>query len=150
MSHQALLLRTTLDHEDRPLLEQALLTLQGIRHEAAEAAKDVGELHDLVELDKRFRNLKGVRLPVAGRRLIRHGYLERMCRRANKRFYFHLFSDCLIYSDKQPGGFKVHHSFPLADAYVEDLEELVEFASPKSKGLMESAPPHSFKFLSPH
>lgn len=159
---EALLSCTAEEHRDRSLLEHAFGMLKTVRREAVEAAEAVVEFQQLLELGKAFRGLKGEELVQKGRKLVRHGPLQRMCRRANKMFYFHLFTDVLTYSDRSGSGFRVHHFLPLHRAHVEDIvmssAPEPEATSPSSlstargrdavvQDAYANAPPFSFKFL---
>lgn len=45
----------------------------------------------------------------------------KVCRRTDKKFYFHLFNDCLLYSAESAIGYRLHHEFELQNCVVEDI-----------------------------
>ena len=52
---------------------------------------------------------------------MQEGALKKVCRRTDKTFYFHLFNDCLLYSESTVLGYKLHHEFELSNCIVEDI-----------------------------
>ncbi len=72
------------------------------------------------------------------------GALYKVCRRSDKSFYFHLFNDCLLYSESTVLGlYRLHRSFELQNCVVEDIDEAVNVG-------FAGAPPHSFIILTDH
>jgi hypothetical protein len=70
------------------------------------------------------------------------GSLTKVCRRKDKRFYFHLFNDIMLYSEATVLGYRLHRIFYLQKVVVENIDHhSVDF---------EGAPPNSLKILSDH
>ncbi len=74
---------------------------------------------------------------------MQEGALYKVCRRTDKSFYFHLFNDCLLYSETTVLGFRLHRSFELQNCVVEDIDDEVNVG-------FAGAPPHSFVILTDH
>ena len=96
-------------HPDVALLDEALGKIKG----AATAINDVIKVREnqqeLLELESKWN---GYEFSKAGRTIIKHGPLVKRCRRADKPFYFVLFSDVLVYGRKETLGTVdryVHH-----------------------------------------
>lgn len=112
------------DHPDVPLLTEALQLIQ----ESASLINDVIKVREnqqqVLELDASW---SGYQCSSAGRMLVRQGELVKRCRRADKPFYYVLFSDVLIYGSdakSQIASRWVHHrEIPLTSCKVIELEQ---------------------------
>lgn len=96
----------------------------------------------VAELQEKFSGK--VQLVSPGRFFVRAGPLSKVCRRANKRFYFFLFNDLIVYGEKDKGEkYDFHRSIPLLTARVLDVVAAGQAGA-------ETAPPeHAFQIFSP-
>ena len=76
---------------------------------------------------------------------LQEGALYKVCRRTDKSFYFHLFNDCLLYSETTVLGYRLHRSFELQNCVTEDIDEDMRCSHE-----FHGAPPHSFIILTDH
>ena len=88
------------------------------------------------------------------RSYVREGYLTKVCRRTNKRWYFFLFTDILIYGYKIVGSGLVQHKRTIELRRVNDLPArhnngcaFVLFGKPKSFVVIASSPREKYEWL---
>ena len=112
-----LLERTEDTHPDHESLTKAVTQIHAaqahIRHTMWERDnKDI-----ILEIEEAFVDKN--RLLVRGRRFVRQGPLVKVCRREDKKFFFWLFTDLLVYGHAVGGGrYKFHRSMDIAHVRV--------------------------------
>lgn len=134
---QEMLKRTPRDHPDRRPLRTAVKRVDMAAHALNRAIRRREAREKLRQLESRF--IGDIDLVVTGRQLLLEGPLVKVCRRANKEFYFHLFTDLLLYSEATVLGYRLHRAMELEMCAVEDVEDELAF---------DGTPPHGFNILS--
>ena len=81
-------------HRDIVLIDEALNKIKNAATSINNVIKVRENQQELLELESKWN---GYECSKAGRTIIKHGNLIKKCRRADKQFYFALFSDVLIY-----------------------------------------------------
>jgi len=142
-----LLPRETFAAQHALLEQEAEVDLPTALHQTDRAAKHMNSAiarrlarQALKDLEGQF--VGGLPLVSPRRRLIREGRMLKVCRRFDKTYYWHLFSDALLYSEETRTGsaaFKVHRIMSLAETWVEPI-------APEHNSAMY-APPHALRVL---
>ena len=113
--------RTPKDHPDYAPLEEAIAKVNAAAHVINDTLKDREILNKLFHIQSQF--VGKVELVRRGRKFEREGVLTKICRRGHKQFYFHLFSDALVYSESTMMGYKFHRAIELATSNVKAVED---------------------------
>jgi len=105
--------------------QSALLVVQEAVAEVSNNIVEATNIDNLQTLLTKLVNPAKLGSIISGKRaLVREGPLSRQTRRGQTKFYFHLLSDCLIYSEETiAGNFKVHRRIELAQAVVSSRPE---------------------------
>eukprot|EP00945_MAST-04E_sp_MAST-4E-sp1_P000353 g353.t1 len=115
-------------HPDRDVLRGAIESVQHAATLINETIRGREEQDRLVRLESMFvEGRAGVpSLAKEGRRLVKEGRLVKRCRNSNREYYFHLFTDILLYSKPKSGDsqFVLHRQIELKFASV-GTEKLV-------------------------
>ena len=109
---------------DEDLLDELSCSFWSLSEDVANAAMEQHHLMELYNLEKSFPG-QSVGLIKVCRRLIYTGTLSKVCRKSNKHYTFHLFTDMIMYSkqDKSTGYFLLHRKIPLTQCTVEDVPD---------------------------
>jgi hypothetical protein len=135
------------DHEDLKMC------LKCITEVAAHVNKGVTEKENRLKMWELQYTIGIDDLVQPHRSYVREGYLTKVCRRTNKRWYFFLFTDILIYGYKI-GGSRFQHKRTIELRRVNDLPArhnngcaFVLFGKPKSFVVIASSPREKFEWL---
>ena len=113
--------QTPKDHPDYAPLEEAIAKVNEAAHVINDTLKDREILNKLFHIQSQF--VGKVELVRRGRKFEREGVLTKICRRGHKQFYFHLFSDALVYSESTMMGYKFHRAIELATSNVKAVDD---------------------------
>lgn len=117
-------------HPDYSSTTSALETIKEVAVKVNEEVRKFENLKKMAEVRKLFGKVKEVKdLITESRYYIYEGPLYKVCRRKNKRFYFVLFNDLLIYGNvamgddwKQPKSVDYHRSIDLIQSKATIVE----------------------------
>eukprot|EP00735_Rhodelphis_limneticus_P014967 TRINITY_DN908_c0_g1::TRINITY_DN908_c0_g1_i2::g.16091::m.16091 TRINITY_DN908_c0_g1::TRINITY_DN908_c0_g1_i2::g.16091 ORF type:complete len:664 (-),score=187.68,sp/Q69ZL1/FGD6_MOUSE/31.84/3e-51,sp/Q69ZL1/FGD6_MOUSE/28.76/7e-21,sp/Q69ZL1/FGD6_MOUSE/43.48/4e-10,FYVE/PF01363.16/1.7e-18,FYVE/PF01363.16/4.2e-14,FYVE/PF01363.16/1.1e-20,RhoGEF/PF00621.15/2.3e-35,RhoGEF/PF00621.15/4e+03,PH/PF00169.24/1e-06,PH/PF00169.24/0.0063,FYVE_2/PF02318.11/0.02,FYVE_2/PF02318.11/0.0019,FYVE_2/PF02318.11/0.00011,zf-B_ len=108
------------DHPDRDATHQALDGMKDVAELVNETIRSRENYEKLLQIQKAFIGEK-VPIVAPGRKFLKEGELLKVCRRTNKPFYFHLFNDTLIYSEKIKDTFLFHRALQVTA--VDDVHD---------------------------
>ncbi|KNC99883.1 uncharacterized protein SPPG_05256 [Spizellomyces punctatus DAOM BR117] len=138
-----LLKHTEVDHPDHSTLQKSLETIAEVAVFVNETIRHHEMMQELIEMQKCIRGLQED-LVTPGRRLIRRGKVQKICRRRHQTRYLILLSDFLIYTS--PGiledQYVFHRKLDLELCQVidvpdtQDLQHIFQIVSPEKSFAM--------------
>jgi hypothetical protein len=113
--------QTRVDHTDIPFIDEALDGVGAAATFINETIRARENRENCAILEKRFTTKLNLAEGVHARYVVKEGVLARVTRHGLKDYYFHLFSDILLYSEERiDKTFKLHRRIELTNASVQD------------------------------
>ena len=108
---------TSDNHPDYTSLKKAVSRIQEAQAHIKKTMRERENKDKILEIERSF--VGRVKLLVRGRLFVRQGPLVKVCRKEDKKFFFWLFSDLLIYGHAVGNGrYKFHRSMDIANIRV--------------------------------
>jgi hypothetical protein len=119
---EQLLKFTNQDHQDFQNLNQALKLVSVVALHVNEQVRKRENTEKILSIQSLFGD--DVNFVVPGRFYVFDGKLKKVCRKADKKFYFILFNDSFAYGSERVLGYQLHHLIPINNAFsVDDLPD---------------------------
>lgn len=106
--------------EEFILLTKAITELETSAMLINESIRGRQQLNTLVELERKFSSNGSLEIVKLGRRIVKEGIIQKVCKTGARPFYFHLFNDILVYSEESSVGFKPHRAMDLRHMKVDN------------------------------